>query len=138
MQSETFIYIPQEAEEMQFERTKKALIQGIIEMLPKINLPLNGIKDYPSLDIHALDQFGVDYHKNRAVFVIGGIAFFCRYQNDWNGTLMWGNRMNESTVTWQSDVGRDLLEKIHDAIQTKPNLSHEDICSFFLQCGKKC
>ncbi|XWV26947.1 putative orfan [Tupanvirus soda lake] len=118
---DTWIYRPgDENPEMIANKSALELIKSIASKLPKISLPMeqNGF-DYPTIEASALDMCGVDYHNQREVFVIGGHAFFRRYNDDWSGTVMYSDGSHGKYVSWKFDVGKTALEKLNILVNTK-------------------
>ena len=119
---DTWIYRPcNDTPQMISNKTTLAHIKSIATKLPKISLPMiMDNRDYPILKSEALPLVGVDYHMNREVFVIGGHAFFRRYNDDWNGVVMYGCSSLGSNVSWDKNVNSIFLQKL-DVLLNKVN-----------------
>ena len=96
-------------------------LKRIASMLPKIDLPMNKLDgyDYPALDGNGLSMIGIDYHLNREVFIIGGHAFFRRYNDDWYSAVMSGNMVSRGFVSWQNFCSTEVLLALEKLLQTK-------------------
>jgi hypothetical protein len=104
------------------KKHKQALlyIKSISRKIPKINLPIeHNNAEYPVLNAESLNMFGVDYHLEREVFVIGKYAFFRRNNDDRNGTVVYGGKVPHVNVSWHSEVGMDFLEKLNELLDVK-------------------
>ncbi len=107
-----------------------ALIKSICSKLPKINLPTEKNEyDYPNLEYTVLEMVGMDYHIDREVFTLGKHAFFRRYNGDWSGTVLYGNKSFQKYVSWQASVNQSFLAKLNTLIDEKDqmNITLEDI-----------
>jgi hypothetical protein len=79
----------------------------------KLDIWLSNEADYPSLPANMLNKCGKDISNitNRPIWVIGGYAFFRRYNDDWNPTFMYMG----SKFGWQ-EFGTDRLELLHELV----------------------
>ncbi len=142
----TYLYKPNDNLLMAKNKRAMQCIKSIADKLPKISLQMiHDDSEYPRLNVEALDSFGVDYHLGREVFVIGGHAFFRRYNNDWCGTVIYGKRIDYTNialgcchpnVSWQTDVGVEFLEKLDKQIITDQKITFEDIQQLIQECQK--
>lgn len=74
--------------------------------------------DYPVVSNSILDEVQVFYHDDRPVFTIGGYAFFRRYNDHYNSTVVYGVP-GSSNVSWRTDIGRNALQKLYELAQSK-------------------
>ena len=130
---ETWTYKAKESSsEFQYEAKRLACLKRIAELLPKVKLPImEGIGfDYPCINASALEMTGVDYHDEREVFVIGGHAFFRRYNDDWNGKVMYGSNAFSGKISWgYSSLSLENLQSLELLLKTKTctTISREDV-----------
>ncbi len=76
-------------------------------------------------------MIGVDYSLNRPVFVIGGFAFFRRYNDDWNCTLFYSDTIYNGNISWINTLSKKSLLSLLDLIKSKnlTAINKEDILS---------
>ena len=101
-------------------------INAIIERLPRKSL-INSLEDeyeedYPVIDVKVLKEVGYDVlpHTKRPVWVVGGFAFFRRYNDDWNPAVIYGERRgNNNYISWQMPIETHSLLRLSDLICSK-------------------
>jgi hypothetical protein len=108
-------------ESLQMLTNKKMLfhIKSIASKLPKLSLISEKELDYPRINASALSNVGIDYHIDREVFVLGGHAFFRRYNDDWNGILMRNTGQHNGHVAWGLSVSINFLVALDNLLDTR-------------------
>ena len=106
---------------MLMNKTKMEYLNKILNILPKLELPINKdiLCDYPIINSDALNCCGYDYHNKRPVFVVGQVAFFRRYNDDWSGCIVYGYNGFNDKISWQTSITLEALTLIYELISTK-------------------
>lgn len=89
-------------------------INEITEQLTNnLDIWSNNETDYPNVPKKMLTKYGKDVSKltQRPIWVIGGYAFFRRYNDDWNPTIMYMG----SDYGWM-EFGNKCLELLHELV----------------------
>lgn len=132
----TWTYIPPKTE-YQSGKQRLELLSKVLELLPENKLILADyhkevIEDYPSLPYNSCKQVGYTYlpRCKRPIFCVGGYAFFRRYNDEYDGTVMYSHWQDfNGQVSWSAAVGPDFLPQLHNLLTTKPasSITADDI-----------
>lgn len=129
-----WIYRPsEESNEMTENKKKLDILKDICDMLPKIKLPIKYSQDYPVVLPEALSMYGLDYDCERPIFVIGGIIFCRRYNDNWSGSVIVGKNTFRESISWDPSlsVTKNFLEKLKILLTEKPNPSNTEVMDLF-------
>jgi hypothetical protein len=109
-----------ESPEMLINKQKLQHIRSIARKLSQITLPIDKKTcDYPIIDASALSMVGLGYHNNREIFVLGGHAFFRRYNDNWSGNLMYTKSQHNGYVAMWMPVSSEFLAELDNLLNTK-------------------
>jgi hypothetical protein len=117
----TWVYTPSDnSATIIYNKKRLEYLNEIVKILPKVELPFdkNNYLDYPVVPSNILNShYGYDYHMLRPVFIIGGVAFFRRYNNDWNGCVMYGTACGQN-VLWKSSLSLNALVALYNLLMS--------------------
>ena len=104
-------------------RKKREVLENILDFIPYMDLPIDKINlyDYPTVYSNALESVGQDRHNTRPVFVIGKVAFFRRYNDDWNFCIVYGYRLSRDSkyISWETDISYKALTELYALVNRK-------------------
>lgn len=120
---QAFTFVPnQDTQYYAANKSGLEVLEELVSLLPSIDHDFGkDYSDYPHVPTDLLNEVGVCFHMRRPVFVLGGVAFFRRYNDDWNGCVMSARNGGRDTyVSWDSgDIGSKALAQLRDLVKAE-------------------